>query len=248
MIRRTGPRLASCPFRTHTRRSPQPLDPLLSRYQYQQITFRPLKDTSPASLPHTSTRDAAPRSISQALGPAVSRSPPLTQSSRSPGSDSDSGRATATATATATANRNRDRDRDRTTYSPMVSPTAATAPRADPPAPVSTPRGSSGMGIHTRGGGGGGGGGRATTAAVGTVAQPHLNQNRPVGGASGGMATDQARAAAHVGQGQGQGQGQGNEVDDEDGSSIMGRAANIASTAKDLFGALWSKNGTAPAP
>jgi hypothetical protein len=27
--------------------------------------------------------------------------------------------------------------------------------------------------------------------------------------------------------------------DDEDGSSIMGRAANIAHTAKDLLGALW---------
>lgn len=27
--------------------------------------------------------------------------------------------------------------------------------------------------------------------------------------------------------------------EDDDGSSIMGRAANIANTAKDLLGALW---------
>jgi hypothetical protein len=59
----------------------------------------------------------------------------------------------------------------------------------------------------------------------------------------------QAPTAPSYFQNQGLGQNQGQQVangspgdldlDDEDGSSIMGRAANIASTAKDLLGALW---------
>lgn len=35
------------------------------------------------------------------------------------------------------------------------------------------------------------------------------------------------------------GSGGGYNGEDDDGSSIMGRAANIANTAKDLLGALW---------
>ncbi|WVQ81195.1 hypothetical protein IAT38_003317 [Cryptococcus sp. DSM 104549] len=98
-----------------------------------QITFRPLKDTSPASLPHTSTSNAAPTR-------------------------------------------------------------PADLPKADPPTsiPASTKFNS---------------GARATIAHVGTNAQPTLSQPQP--------------------------------MEDDDGASIMGRAANIASTAKDLLGALW---------
>ena len=42
----------------------------------------------------------------------------------------------------------------------------------------------------------------------------------------------------------------GDDDDEGDGSSIMGRAANIASTARDLFGALWygGNSTTAAAP
>ncbi|KAK8844076.1 hypothetical protein IAR55_006870 [Kwoniella newhampshirensis] len=93
-----------------------------------QITFRPLKDTSPASLPHTST---------------VTRTSDL--------------------------------------------------PKADPPTTLSPTSSGSTTGA------------KATIAHVGTNAQPTLSQ----------------------------------PVDDDDGASIMGRAANIASTAKDLLGALW---------
>lgn len=94
-----------------------------------QIAFRPLKDTSPASLPHTS---AMPRPSS--------------------GHSSD-------------------------------------FPEADPPMTVpSSSKSNTGA--------------RATIAHVGTNAQPTF-------------------------------------AEDDDGASIMGRAANIASTAKDLLGALW---------
>ncbi|WVO15415.1 hypothetical protein L204_103073 [Cryptococcus depauperatus] len=92
-----------------------------------QIAFHPLKDTSPASLPHTSTN---------------TRSFDL--------------------------------------------------PQADPPTSV-LPTFRSNPGT------------RATIAHVGTNAHPTLSQ----------------------------------PVDDDDGASIMGRAANIASTAKDILGALW---------
>ncbi|ODN97286.1 hypothetical protein L198_03849 [Cryptococcus wingfieldii CBS 7118] len=95
-----------------------------------QITFRPLKDTSPASLPHTSTHNKA-------------RSPDL--------------------------------------------------PKADPPTSVPSADKSNNSGA------------RATIAHVGTNAQPTLSQ----------------------------------PIEDDDGASIMGRAANIASTAKDLLGSLW---------
>ncbi|WWD21268.1 hypothetical protein CI109_105752 [Kwoniella shandongensis] len=94
-----------------------------------QISFRPLKDTSPASLPHTST---------------TTRPSDL--------------------------------------------------PKADPPTTLSP---TSSGGATT--------GAKATIAHVGTNAHPTLSQ----------------------------------PVDDDDGASIMGRAANIANTAKDLLGALW---------
>ncbi|WVQ92971.1 hypothetical protein IAU59_000033 [Kwoniella sp. CBS 9459] len=100
-----------------------------------QISLRPLKDTSPASLPHTST------------------------SSR---------------------------------------PTDL--PKADPPTTVSQPHQLQQTRTNS--------GGRATIAHVGTNAQPTLSQ----------------------------------PVDDDDGASIMGRAANIANSAKDLLGALWYGN------
>ncbi|AFR96087.1 hypothetical protein C343_04203 [Cryptococcus neoformans C23] len=97
-----------------------------------QIAFRPLKDTSPASLPHT---PATPR-------PSSSHPPDF--------------------------------------------------PAVDPPTTVpSSYRSNAGA--------------RATIAHVGTNAQPTLFQ----------------------------------PTEDDDGASIMGRAANIASTAKDLLGALW---------
>ncbi|OCF38454.1 hypothetical protein I317_07773 [Kwoniella heveanensis CBS 569] len=100
-----------------------------------QISLRPLKDTSPASLPHTST------------------------SSR-----------------------------------------PSDLPKADPPTTVSQPHHHPQSRTNS--------GGRATIAHVGTNAQPTLSQ----------------------------------PVDDDDGASIMGRAANIANTAKDLLGALWYGN------
>lgn len=40
----------------------------------------------------------------------------------------------------------------------------------------------------------------------------------------------------------GDGEGDGEVDGDRDGSSIMGRAANIASTAKDLLGSFWYGN------
>ena len=58
---------------------------------------------------------------------------------------------------------------------------------------------------------------RATIAHVNVHAHPILSQ--PAGGNDEDMTVE-------------------DEVDG-DGSSIMGRAANIASTAKDLLGALW---------
>ncbi|WRT69318.1 uncharacterized protein IL334_006302 [Kwoniella shivajii] len=99
-----------------------------------QISLRPLKDTSPASLPHTST-----------------------------------------------------------------STNTSDLPKADPPTTVSPTSSSSSNKAQ---------GAKATIAHVGTNAQPTLSQ----------------------------------PVDDDDGASIMGRAANIASTAKDLLGALWYGN------
>nr|XP_019049868.1 hypothetical protein I302_00287 [Kwoniella bestiolae CBS 10118]OCF28798.1 hypothetical protein I302_00287 [Kwoniella bestiolae CBS 10118] len=61
---------------------------------------------------------------------------------------------------------------------------------------------------------------KATIAHVGTNAQPTLINQPPSG----------------------PGEGVGVGGDDDDGASIMGRAANIASTAKDLLGALWYGN------
>ncbi len=101
------------------------------------MPFRPLKDTSPASLPHTSTR-------------------------------------------------------------------AIDLPNPDPPSSISSTSPS---------------GARATTAHVSTNAQPTLSKHAAAD--DDGMVVD------------GDGEVEG------DGSSIMGRAANIASTAKDLLGALW---------
>ncbi|WVF65295.1 hypothetical protein IAT40_000019 [Kwoniella sp. CBS 6097] len=100
-----------------------------------QISLRPLKDTSPASLPHTST------------------------SSR-----------------------------------------PSDLPKADPPTTVSQPHQYQQSRTNS--------GGRATIAHVGTNAQPTLSQ----------------------------------PLEDDDGASIMGRAANIANSAKDLLGALWYGN------
>jgi len=60
---------------------------------------------------------------------------------------------------------------------------------------------------------------RATTAQVSAIAQPTLSQPPN----DDDLVVD----------------GDGEVDGDGDGSSIMGRAANIASTAKDLLGALW---------
>lgn len=116
-----------------------------------QISFRPLKDTSPSSLPHTS-------------------SPPFPHPVQDPPS---------------------------TIKPPRRSLDSSDLPTADAPTRV--------------------GGSKATTAHVSTNAQPTMSL--PVA-----IDDDDEDDDMEV---------------DGDGSSIMGRAANIANTAKDLLGALW---------
>jgi len=95
--------------------------------------------------------------------------------------------------------------------------------------------------------------GRATTAHVGTNAAPTLSSNFDAGSNLQSNQRPPVTSSMFGRRFSGQFQGpQGNgtvvvggayeDTDGEgegDGSSIMGRAANIASTAKDLLGALW---------
>ncbi|ORY28823.1 hypothetical protein BCR39DRAFT_505766 [Naematelia encephala] len=145
-----------------------------------QITFRPLKDTSPASLPHHSTRNLSSSSLSS--NSSGSRSQPPTPASDLPKAD------------------------------PPTTLPARNAPSNQPP--IAQTRSSSG--------------GHPTIAHVGTNAQPTISQ--PPAGAddSGALYFSGAGSAG------------GEAINDQgDGSSIMGRAANIANSARDLLGTLW---------
>ncbi|WVR08848.1 hypothetical protein IAU60_005906 [Kwoniella sp. DSM 27419] len=129
-----------------------------------QISFRPIKDTSPASLPHTSTSSS---SHNAPTDPSTTASPDL--------------------------------------------------PRTDPPTSISPPPNhlarsvSNSSNASTTGG-------RATVAHVGTNAQSTLSHH-------------QQRSNMRT-----------RQNDEEDTASIYGRAATIASSAKDLLGALWYGN------
>lgn len=104
----------------------------------------------------------------------------------------------------------------------MLSPEL---PKADPPRVVSPiDPSSASAALHsvasTQAGGAGGQGGRPTTALTGAITHPTLSQP-PM--------EDEA-------------EGEGEDLEVADGSSIMGRAANIANTARDLIGQFWYGN------
>lgn len=154
-----------------------------------QIAFRPMKDTSPASLPHTSTR-------------LQSAAQPSHNSPYSPTSAYFLGAALGGANGNGTAYKEVDQD----------------LPTADPAtvlSPTDRPQGKM----------------RPTTAHVGTNAAPTLAQPMPggFGQTTSGSSTSSngGRDAAAFGDGVA-----------ADGT-IISRAANIASTAKDILGALW---------
>ncbi|WWC98229.1 hypothetical protein V866_005120 [Kwoniella sp. B9012] len=148
-----------------------------------QISLRPLKDTSPASLPHSnSTSSSSPKP-------------------------------TSTATST-TVNMNMN-DLPKADPPTIVSPTSTSKTSFSHNQPSSSATTATQASTNA--------GKKATIAHVGTNAQPTLS-HQPLSGAGAGP------AGVSVGN------------DDDDGASIMGRAANIASTAKDLLGALWYGN------
>ena len=168
-----------------------------------QISFRPLKDTSPASLPHTSVRPPA-----RSANSTSSSSTPTTSTVQTP----------RTASQPPTASLQPSSSRSPTQQSVPLSPEL---PKADPPIAVSPPNRPARLNS-----GGPTGGGKATTAHVGTNAHPTLSQppneyNTPL--------NDGPIPSTYT-----------DDMDDEgDGSSIMGRAANIATSARGLLGGWW---------
>ncbi|OCF56147.1 hypothetical protein L486_06088 [Kwoniella mangroviensis CBS 10435] len=143
-----------------------------------QISLRPLKDTSPASLPHSNSTS------SSSSKPTISTAANMNTS-----------------------------DLPKADPPTIVSPTSTSKTSFSHDQPSSSSTNAAQASTNA--------GKKATIAHVGTNAQPTLS-HQPLSGPAG------------------VGAGVGN--DDDDGASIMGRAANIASTAKDLLGALWYGN------
>lgn len=194
------------------------------------------RSTSPSSLPHVSTRphsENLPKpDAAKTVSPPAS-SPPL-PGTASPGNPASVQTSAAGGVKPTTAH-----------VSTNAEPTLAQRSQQDAPSstregqtsPLTAHKSLAGQRRSSGSSSGGGSSGSGGSSSFGSAGQALANAT--ASGEMSRVASDGAQPASRSGNVAGPHDVGGPAGEDEDGSTIMGRAANIANTAKDLLGALW---------